>query len=332
MQNDCDISVEIAGVRLERPIWNASGVNCTSLDELRELAANDDCGAITSKSCTLLSREGNPRPRKMHFTCGKEANNTINSMGLANHGLSYYIAAAGEVGHRKPYFLSMCPLSESENQQMLSQLQFDTSNDALDGMAGVEMNLSCPNIPGKAQIAYDFEAMDERLRHSFELFDRLPVGVKLPPYFQPCDWDKASEILVSYQDRIRWVTCINSPGNGLVVDPIGEKTLILPKGGLGGIGGGIVKPWALSNVHSFRQRLPDSIDVIGCGGVTSGWDVFEHILCGASAVQVGSLLWVQGHQALGGLTRELTKVMELKGYQRLSDFRGKLKVVEGCAE
>ena len=169
--------------------------------------------------------------------------------------------------------------------------------------------------------------MDEMLRCSFEMFDRLPLGVKMPPYFDPIHFDMASDILKHYP-KMKWVTCINSIGNGLVIDPINETTVICPKGGLGGIGGAVIKATALANVKSFRERLPDNVAIIGCGGITRGTDVFEHILCGATAVQIGTILAEKKIPAFQYLTNELVNFMSIKGYKSLKDFRNCLKIKE----
>lgn len=81
---------------------------------------------------------------------------------------------------------------------------------------------------------------------------------------------------------------MNSIGNGLYIED--ESVVIKPKNGFGGIGGDYIKPTALANVHAFYQRLKPEIQIIGTGGVKSGRDAFEHILCGASMVQVGTAL------------------------------------------
>lgn len=318
---EIDLSTSVAGLRLNTPVYNASGVWCTTASDLRAVLNNPSAGAVVTKSCTLASREGNPKPRYCSFN---GVTGSINSMGLPNMGLMYYIQSARDLRPPKPYFVSLAGLTREENLQMLSTLQHDVGEET--PISGIELNLSCPNIPGKPQIGYDFEAMDERLRECFECVDRLPVGVKLPPYFDPVHFDSAAAVLRRYP-RIRWVTCINSIGNGLMVDPIHETTLIAPKGGLGGIGGASIKPTALANVYSFRQRLPDSVDVIGCGGVVRGVDVFEHILCGAAAVQVGTLIRDRGLDELHTILDELRYVMRVKGYTCLDDFRGKLKVI-----
>jgi dihydroorotate dehydrogenase (fumarate) len=246
-------------------------------------------------------------------------------MGLPNYGLDYYVKCSEELGRQKPYFISICGLSREENLQMLSNLEHDELVQEMP-VAGVELNLSCPNVHGKPQTCYDFDAMDETLRQTFEMFTRLPLGVKLSPYFDPIHFDMAYDVLKDYP-KLRWVTCINSIGNGLVVDPIREQTIIHPKNGMGGIGGQAVKATALSNVWNFRQRLSQDVDVIGCGGVNRGLDVFEHILCGASAVQIGTLVRDHGVDAFRLVTEDLVRTMNIKGYSSLDDFRGNLKTV-----
>lgn len=69
-----------------------------------------------------------------------------------------------------------------------------------------------------------------------------------------------------------------------------ETVVIKPKNGFGGLGGDYIKPTALANVHAFYKRLNPSIQIIGTGGVKTGRDAFEHILCGASMVQLGTVL------------------------------------------
>ena len=83
--------------------------------------------------------------------------------------------------------------------------------------------------------------------------------------------------------------------------------LFRPKNGFGGIGGEYIKPTALANVHAFYQRLNPQIQIIGTGGVLTGRDAFEHILCGASMVQVGTTLTKKELVLLIVLTNETEK-------------------------
>ena len=76
----------------------------------------------------------------------------------------------------------------------------------------------------------------------------------------------------------------------------------------------------------FYELLP-GVDIVGCGGVQNGADVFEHILCGASVVQIGTTLWEDGPTCFERIENELKTIMLEKGYGSIDEFKGKLKVV-----
>ncbi|NOO53574.1 dihydroorotate oxidase, partial [Klebsiella pneumoniae] len=81
-------------------------------------------------------------------------------------------------------------------------------------------------------------------------------------------------------------------------------------------------------VHSFYHRLNPQIQIIGTGGVLTGRDAFEHILCGTSMVQVGTTLHKKSVSAFDRITNELKAIMVEKGYESLEDFRGKLRYID----
>ena len=86
----------------------------------------------------------------------------------------------------------------------------------VDTVQGIEINLSCPNIIGKGQLAYDLDEMDKYLNSIFSLpldFHKLVIGVKLPPYFDLHWYPQVTNIIK--KNPISFVTCINSIGNGL---------------------------------------------------------------------------------------------------------------------
>jgi dihydroorotate dehydrogenase A len=242
-------------------------------------------------------------------------------MGLPNNGLDYYLdyVIERQRSGAKLQFLSVTGMSYEENIGLLKKIQ----ESEYEGVT--EFNLSCPNVPGKPQIAYDFELTDKLLSEVFTFFTK-PIGVKLPPYFDIAHFDQMAKILNKYP--LTYVNSVNSVGNGLYIDLDKEQVVIKPKGGFGGLGGEYIKPTALANVRAFRERLNPSIKIIGTGGVINGKDVFEHILCGADLVQVGTTLHKEGVSVFARLTKELQEVMKGKGYSSLDDFRGKLKVIE----
>ncbi|MCU7699445.1 dihydroorotate oxidase [Enterococcus gallinarum] len=298
----------------DNPFMNASGVHCMTTTDLEELAASE-AGSFVTKSATLAPREGNPEPRYVDLALG-----SINSMGLPNKGLDYYLNFALEkqeaIAPEAPFFFSVAGMSVEENIELLRKIE--ASN-----FRGItELNLSCPNVPGKPQVAYDFPLTEQILEQVFSFFTK-PLGVKLPPYFDLAHFDQMAEILNKFP--LTYINSINSIGNGLYIDPETEAVVIKPKEGFGGIGGGYVKPTALANVRAFATRLKPEINVIGTGGIRSGQDAFEHLLCGATMLQIGTELQKEGPAIFARLKKELTEIMTAKGYTSIDEFRGKLR-------
>ena len=302
---------------LDTCIYNASGVFCSTENELNLLCnTNTSVGAVLSKSCTLQLRSGNLKPR--YWDCNKLS---INSSGLPNLGYDFYNTYSYKYKfntYNKPYILSLAGLTKEDNIYMINNLNQNLVD-------GIELNMSCPNIKGKSQTGYDFESTEELLRKASEIIDSkhskdFIFGVKLPPYFDELHFNTVSEIINN--SSVNAITCINSLGNGLVVDIDTESTVIKPKNGFGGIGGSVVKPIALSNVHKFYTLT--NCSVIGCGGISTGQDAFEHILCGASAVQIGTQFYKEKHSCFRRIETELKQIMKEKRYTSLDDFKGKL--------
>jgi len=82
---------------------------------------------------------------------------------------------------------------------------------------------------------------------------------------------------------------------------------------------------ALANVRAFWKIFEGRMPIIGTGGVVSGVDAFEHLLCGATAVQIGTVLVEEGVNVFGRLETELAAQLNKKGYTKLEDCRGRLK-------
>jgi len=275
------METNIAGIKFSHPIFNAAGPLCVTFDELREIGKSNS-SAITMKSCTLEHREGNPEPRYFDLELG-----SINSMGLPNLGYKKYCEFTPLLKKEfdKPVVASVSGLKLNDNIEIIKSFN-ETNVDLL------ELNLSCPNIVGKPQIGYDFEQTDQVLTEVMKV-TKKPLGVKLPPYFDFVHFEEVAKILNKH--KVKFVSCINSVGNTLFIDPDKEQPVIKPKGGFGGLGGTYVKPIALANVRRFYELLDKDIDVIGVGGICSGKDVFEFILAGAKAVQLATVFAQEKH-------------------------------------
>jgi dihydroorotate dehydrogenase (fumarate) len=289
---------------------NAAGALCVTRDELVALGKSA-AGAIVTKSMTVEPRQGNPEPRYYGFADG-----SINSMRLPNLGYKAYAELIPELKRfGKPVVASVAGLCEDDFPLIAAAI-----NAARPDL--IEVNLSCPNIPGKPQIGYDPEASDrviKRVRHIIT----VPMGLKLPPYFDPAHHEAMGKVIGRY--GIDFLNMINSVGNGLVVDPERETVVIKPKGGFGGLGGRLIKPVALANVRAFYKLFNGKIPIIGTGGIVDGVDAFEHLLCGASALQIGTVLVEEGLDVFGRLETELGAILKQKGYSSIVECRGMVK-------
>jgi len=307
------LSTTIGNIYFPSCIYNASGALCMTLDEL-EAIGKSKSGGILSKSCTLEPRMGNPEPRYSTLPFG-----SINSMGIPNLGYKKYAEFASKLKQfGKPYIVSVSGMTFEDNVTIVKEL---SSNSEIDLF---ELNLSCPNLIGKPQVGYDFEQSKILLEKVFSVCEK-PLGVKLPPYFDFIHFEQMANVLNQFP--LAFVTCINSLGNGLAIDVETETALIKPKGGFGGIGGKYAKPTALANVRKFYELLNKNISIIGVGGIENGNDAFEFLLCGATAVQIGTALFEEGVQCFERIEKELKEVMVKKNYTSVEEVRGKLKVL-----
>ncbi len=315
------LSTQISNLELDSCLMNASGPLCTTLEQLKNLQ-NSSSGCIVSKSATLEHRKGNPEPRYWDHDLG-----SINSMGLPNEGYQYYIDSAKSL--TKPYIMSVNGLTLEDTLHIVAQVCQEPS------ISGMEINLSCPNLIGKGQLAYDLEKMDSYLEAVFHTINSQEdrnknqiVGVKLPPYFDLHWYPQVTNILKKYP--LHFITCVNSIGNGLLVDLENRTTRIRPKDGMGGIGGIYIKPIGLSNVRNFylefqKQNVP--IQVIGCGGIQSGEDVLEYILCGAQAVQIGTQLYREGVEVFHRIEEEVKEWLQKNNLESIMLLQGKLNTI-----
>lgn len=326
------LKTTLASLPLETCIYNASGPR-TGTGQALSKVGQSAAGAILAKSATLESQKGNPLPRTWHQNANNDDSHaSMNSEGLPNSGIDYYISseviteAVGDSA--KPYFVSISGKNINDNIAMIDRIHAKIKSGEK-RISGVELNLACPNIIGKPIIAYDFDQMDEVLGAicKLDIFakDKVPLGIKMPPYFDGPHYDRAAAVLNKYSNIVNYVASINTIGNCLSIDTVAEMPTIRSKGGFAGLSGRAVKYTALANVKKMREILVADIDIVGVGGVFSGEDAFEMILCGASAVQVGTCHWNEGPKCFDRICQELKDLMQSKGYGSIDDFKGKLK-------
>lgn len=303
---------KIAGVGFESYICNASGTKDTTTRELEIIGASASA-AIVIKTATIDPREGNPEPRCVGTDLGM-----IQSMGWPNLGYKKYVEASFDLKKKfkKPIIASVGGFSTGDYQKITRAFQ----NSAVDL---IEISLSCPNLDNHPQTGYDFEETEKLLSGLINI-GKKPLGLKLPPYLDSVLQEKMAKIIRKY--KISFITCINSVGNSLIIDSEKESPIILPREGFGGLCGDYVKPIALGNVRGFYNLLKnDEVSIIGVGGIRTGSDVFEFLLAGADAVEVGSILEKEGAGCFTRINNEFIEIMKKKGYNSVEQVKGKLK-------
>ena len=320
------LATSIGDIPLPSCIYNASGPRSGTAAALSKVCESR-AGGVLAKSATVAKQTGNPQPRTFHAPNGLAS---FNSEGLPNNGIDYYISqetieeCMASSSDEKPYMVSISGKTVSDNLEMLQRI---AKAPTLSKIKLVELNLACPNVIGKPIIAYDFEQMKDILLQVAAAIKgkNIKLGIKLPPYLDGPHFQQAADILNPFDSVVSYVATINTLGNSLVIDVHSEAPVISSNQGFAGLSGAAVKYTALANVRKLRLALKESIDVVGVGGVESGKDAFELILCGATAVQVGTCHWTEGPKCFDRICKELEQIMEAKGYKSIDDFKGKLK-------
>ena len=168
---------------------------------------------------------------------------SLNSEGLPNSGIDYYldsqtITDSMAPDPSKPYMVSISGKTLADNIAMLKKIVKYPSR-----IAAIELNLACPNVIGKPIIAYDFEQLKTVLAAVTKVpgISKIPLGVKMPPYFDGVQFQQAAGILNAYSSSIGYVACINTIGNALAIDIVSEAPVIASNNGYAGLSGHAVK-------------------------------------------------------------------------------------------
>ncbi|MBN1526180.1 MAG: dihydroorotate dehydrogenase [Candidatus Omnitrophica bacterium] len=277
-----DTSVKIGRLKLKNPVMVASG---TFGEEYRELADIRSLGAVVAKTITLKARSGNRPPRLVETPSGM-----LNSIGLENKGLDFFVKETlpALTRFKAPVIASISGDSEDEFAALARALQ------KRKGLSALELNLSCPNVKhgsSEGLIAQDAEATG-KIVSEVRRATQLPLIAKLSP-----NVTDITRIAVAAQDAgADAITLINTLF-GMSVDIETRRPRL---GNVhGGLSGPAIKPVALKIVWDAHKKV--KIPIIGAGGIMGHKDAIEFILCGASAVQVGTANFVDPRSAVGAI-------------------------------
>lgn len=280
--------VSIGNIDITVPVMNAACSVAKSPDDIQALAATD-IGVVTIGTITVEPRDGNPEPR---WYAGDGF--ALNSFGMPGGGIEYYrehlpelTTLIHESGKRAS--LSIGGFSVDEYVQLAAMAEA-TDVDFL------ELNLSCPNvqIDGKQKpiASFDPEYMASVIA-AVEAVSTKPLLLKLSPYSNPADLARAAEVAARGQHVAAIVTS-NTFANGFFSED-GNPVVAVE---FAGVSGRSLLPIALGQVRQFRKLLPESIAVIGVGGIESASDAEQYFTAGATAVQAATLIVRDGHEAI----------------------------------
>ena len=268
------------GLILKNPIIIASGT--FGYDGYgRGLPAGMDLsqiGAVIPKTVTRYPRSGNPEPRwypkSYREAQGRKEAIYLNSIGLANPGIEDALSELAPVWHKWPatIILSISGGSPSEFGEMAAMTR------GVNGFEALELNLSCPNIESGALFAHSAEQTFQVVKQ-VRANSSLPILVKLAPNVP----DIVPIVKAAASAGADAVTISNTNPAMLV-----ETSSKIPVLGAvtGGLSGPALHPIALALVYQAFGAI--EIPIIGVGGVFSAQDALRFIICGASAVQIGS--------------------------------------------
>jgi len=255
---------------LKNTLITASGT-CGNGKELADFYDINQLGAFTTKGITVEAQPGNKTPRIAETSAG-----IINSIGLENPGVESFIEEI--LPETKNYTLPILA-----NISGYSEQDFINMAEKLEGraeLAGIEVNLSCPNIKGGGMVfGTDPEKVFEITKKVREIYSGYII-VKLTPNIT----DITKTALAAEEAGADAVAMINTL-SAMKIDIERQQPLLANT--FGGLSGPAVRPVAVKMVYQTYKKL--EIPILGLGGVQSGSDVIEFMLAGATAVGIGTV-------------------------------------------
>jgi dihydroorotate dehydrogenase (NAD+) catalytic subunit len=299
---DVNLTVRIGALELSTPVIGASGLFGYG-DEYEGFLDYSALGALVTKTVTLEPREGNPPPRIAEAESG-----LLNSIGLENVGLRVFKE------HVLPRIEIPCSLIVSVGGASVDEYAALAAGlDGAEGVAGIEVNVSCPNVAEGCAVFGCDPASTRRVIEAVRRKTRLPLAAKLPPVVWGIERVSSAAVEAGAEALV-----IANTYPAMAIDPFTARPVL---GGLtGGLSGRAIKPVSLLMVWKAARAL--DVPVIGCGGIEDARDAIEYILAGASAFQVGSAI-LRDPRAPSRILEGLRAYMEEKGCDRLDDMRGR---------
>ena len=269
-----DISVNIAGMKLKNPVLVCSGTfGCGR--EYSEYFDINKLGGIVTKTLTLKASSGNPAPRIVETPSGM-----LNSIGLENPGISAFISdnAVFLKSLKTRVIVSVAGSSPDEYAEAVSELSSHS------WVSGLELNISCPNLRHVRKHTFSQSC---RMTAKVVAAARQATKKHLITKLSPNVTDITEIALVAEDSGTDAVSLINTLAGMAMCADTGKPVL----GGItGGLSGPAIKPVALKMVYDTAKCV--KVPIIAMGGIMTYSDAAEFMACGATAISVGTAVFV----------------------------------------
>ena len=300
------LNVKINNVEFKNPIITASGTFGYGL-EFADLVALDKLGGIIVKGTTLHHREGNDYPRM-----AETAQGMLNCVGLQNKGADYFC--------REIY-----PKIKDIGTNMLVNVSGSSPEDyaacaarinTLEKIPAIELNISCPNVrEGGMAFGVTCSGAAQVVKAVRAVYDKTLI-VKLSP-----NVTDIAQIACACEDEGADAVSLINTLLGMAVDIERRKPQLSIR--TGGLSGPAVKPVALRMVYDVAHAV--KIPVIGLGGISSAADAIEFLMCGATAIQIGTANFVDPTVTIK-VIEGLNSWLDAHGCQSVHEIIGALEV------
>ena len=264
-----DLSVSLGPLKLKNPVVTASGTFGYGTEFLPFFDLSR-LGGLVVKGLSLKPREGNPPPRIFETPSGM-----LNAIGLQNVGVDAFVA-------------EKLPELRQYDTAVMANVYGETTDEYVEvcrrleeapGLAGVELNVSCPNTEkGGMEFGVD-PAILSRLVSEVRKVTARPLIVKLSP--NVTDIRETARAAVDGGADI--LSLVNT-FTGMCIDAEARRPVLHNE--VGGLSGPAIKPLALLMTHRVASAV--EVPLMGMGGIMNAVDAVEFILAGATAIQVGT--------------------------------------------
>ena len=303
-----DLSTELGGIALGNPVLTASGTFGYGTEfapflDLRQI------GGFVAKSLTLHPRHGNPPPRIAETPAG-----LLNAISLENVGVEAFVTdKLPQIPDGVPVIASVFGTEVELYAEVCKRLT------GVPKVAGIEVNASCPHVKsGGIEFGQSPTALAELVRATRRA-TTLPLMVKLSPNVT----DIGEMARVCQGEGADAIAAINTL-QALAVNVERRRPTLW--NGLGGLSGPAIRPVALRMVWQCAQAV--DLPVCGIGGISTAEDALAFLLCGASAIQVGTANYLDPGAA-GRVVEGIEAYCQRHGVDHVSELVGSLEWPHG---